>query len=384
METTQHIQQEMDVLRDENAEFKATIESLRQYILQLEEFIRHGRRQQFGASSEQLPDQQPSLFDEVEIASDDATISVDETPEAEVVPEAKPARKPRKAFRIPPELPRVEIIHDLPESEKVCPHDGTALKHIDSEVHEQLDIIPAQAQVLRHLRYTYACPCCDQHVVTAQKPKQPIEKGLASPRLLATIATQKYVDGLPLYRQEQLFARLGLELDRTTQANWMMKCGALIQPLINLIHEQMLEQPVLHMDETRVQVLDEPGRSPQSQSYMWVLRSVEQPAVLFHYSPTRSSEVPKHLLNDFSGALMVDGYQGYHAVCESPSITRLGCWAHARRGFVDAKKAYGLSRTGKADEALAHIQALYRIEQSAKDKPPVRRHLELTHLRHEN
>ena len=201
METTQHIQQEMDVLRDENAEFKATIESLRQYILQLEEFIRHGRRQQFGASSEQLPDQQPSLFDEVEIASDDATISVDETPEAEVVPEAKPARKPRKAFRIPPELPRVEIIHDLPESEKVCPHDGTALKHIDSEVHEQLDIIPAQVQVLRHLRYTYACPCCDQHVVTAQKPKQPIEKGMASPRLLATIATQKYVDGLPLYRQ---------------------------------------------------------------------------------------------------------------------------------------------------------------------------------------
>ena len=373
MEATQHIQREMDVLRDEIASCKVTIDSLRQYILQLEEFIRHGRRQQFGASSEQLPDQQPSLFDEVEIASDDATISVDETPEAEVVPEAKPARKPRKAFRIPPELPRVEIIHDLPESEKVCPHDGTALKHIDSEVHEQLDIIPAQAQVLRHLRYTYACPCCDQHVVTAQKPKQPIEKGMASPRLLATIATQKYVDGLPLYRQEQLFARLGLELDRTTQANWMMKCGALIQPLINLIHEQMLEQPVLHMDETRVQVLDEPGRSPQSQSYMWVLRSVEQPAVLFHYSPTRNSEVPKHLLNDFSGALMVDGYQGYHAVCESPSITRLGCWAHARRGFVDAKKAYGLSRTGKADEALAHIQALYRIEQSAKDKPPEER-----------
>jgi transposase len=193
---------------------------------------------------------------------------------------------------------------------------------------------------------------------------------MASPRLLATIATQKYVDGMPLYRQDQAFARIGIELDRTTQANWMMKFGSLIQPLINLIHEQMLEQRVLHMDETRVQVLDEPGRSPQSQSYMWVLRSVTQPAVLFHYAPTRSSEIPKQLLNDYGGALMVDGYEGYSAVCVSESITRLGCWAHARRGFVDAKKAYGTNRTGKADEALAYIQSLYRIEQNAKDKPP--------------
>ena len=160
----------------------------------------------------------------------------------------------------------MEITHDLPESEKVCPHDGTPLKHIDSEIHEQLDIIPAQVQVLRHIRHTYACPCCEQHVVTAGKPRQPIEKSMASPRLLATIATQKYMDGLPLYRQATTFARMGLELDRATQAQLDDKCGSLIQPLINLIHEHMLQQPVLHMDETRVQVLDEPGHKPQSQS----------------------------------------------------------------------------------------------------------------------
>jgi transposase len=210
-------------------------------------------------------------------------------------------------------------------------------------------------------------------VVTAGKPKQPIEKSMASPRLLATIATRKYVDGLPLYRQAATFARMGLELDRTTQANWMMKCGGLIQPLINLIHEHMLEQSVLHMDETRVQVLDEPGRKPQSQSHMWVLRSVERPAVLFHYAPSRSADVPRQLLGDYQGALMVDAYEGYSPVCMNPGITRLGCWAHARRGFFDAKQAYGMNRTGKADEALAHIQALYRIEQEAKDKPPEER-----------
>jgi transposase len=387
MQATDHNHHEIGLLIEQNltlkttlASFKTSIDSLtetishqKQYILQLEEFIRHGRRQQFGASSEQLADLHPSLFDEPEAASEGVTASVDEGPEAEAADQPKPARKPRKAVRIPPELPRVEIIHDLPDAQKVCPHDGTVLKHIDSEIHEQLDIIPAQVQVLRHIRYTYACPCCEQHVVTAQKPKQPIEKSMASPRLLATIATQKYVDGMPLYRQEQTFARIGLELDRTTQANWMMKCGALIQPLINLIQEQMLEEPVLHMDETRVQVLTEPGRSPQSQSYMWVLRSVVQPAVLFHYAPTRSSDIPKQLLADFSGALMVDGYEGYHAVCATPAITRLGCWAHVRRGFVDAKKAYGPGKTGKADEALVHIAALYRIEHKAKDKPPEER-----------
>lgn len=387
MQGTEQNQHEIGFLLEQNSALKTTIDSFKtsidsltetishqkQYILQLEEFIRHGRRQQFGASSEQMSDLHPSLFDEPEDASAEAAVGVDEIPEAEAEGEAKPARKPRKSVRIPPELPRVEIIHDVPDAQKVCPHDGTALKHIDSEIHEQLDIIPAQVQVLRHIRYTYACPCCEQHLVTAQKPKQPIEKSIASPRLLATIATQKYVDGMPLYRQEQAFARIGLELDRTTQANWMMKCGALIQPLINLIHEQMLEEPVLHMDETRVQVLDEPGKSPQSQSYMWVMRSVDRPAVLFHYAPTRNAEIPKHLLADFSGALMVDGYEGYHAVCTAQSITRLGCWAHVRRGFVDAKKAYGPGKTGKADEALVHIQALYRIEHKAKDKPPEER-----------
>jgi transposase len=367
MRTAEQEQHEIGQLLAENQSLKASVEALKQYILQLEEFIRHGRQKQFGASSEQLPDAHPSLFDEAEQEA-----CADEAPEVETAPEpeSKPARKPRKAFRIPPELPRVEVVHDLPEAQKVCPHDGTALKHIKDEVSEQLDIIPAQVQVLRHVRRTYACPCCERHLLTAPKPKQPIEKSMASPRLLATIATQKFVDGLPLHRQAQAFARLSLELPRTTQANWMVKAGALVQPLINLIHERMLEQPVLHMDETRVQVLDEPGRSAQSLSYMWVLRATEQPAVLFHYAPTRGGEVPKQLLDGFQGALMVDGYEGYAAVCAKADVTRLGCWAHARRGFFDAKKAYGMARTGKADEALAHIQALYRIEQDARGKPP--------------
>ena len=153
----------------------------------------------------------------------------------------------------------------------------------------------------------------------------------------------------------------------------MMKAGELVQPMINLIHERMLSEPLLHMDESRLQVLKEAGRKAQAQSYMWVLRSTGQPAVLYSYAPTRGGAIPTQLLDGFSGALMVDGYEGYNAVCEGSGLTRLGCWAHARRGFIDVQKTYGPGKTGKADEVLAHIQALYRIEQDAKDKPPEER-----------
>jgi len=357
-----------DVEHDQELQkLQATIHTQRQYILELEEYIRNGRRKLFGPSSEKLVDLHPSLFNEAEAETPVEPETKADEAAAEGAPEP---RKRRRAFRIPPELPRVEIIHDLLEAEKVCPHDGAALKRIDSEIHEQLDIIPARVQVLRHVRHTYACPCCQRYVATATKPKQPIEKAMASPRLLATIAIQKYEDGLPLYRQSKGFARLGVELDRTTQANWMVKVGELVQPLINLIHERMLEEPFLHMDETRVQVLKEPGRKAQTQSYMWVLRSMMQPAVLYHYAPTRGASIPMQILEGFEGALVVDGYEGYAPVCEKESITRLGCWAHARRKFVDVQKTYGKEQTGKADEPLAHIQALYRIEEEARDKPP--------------
>jgi transposase len=155
----------------------------------------------------------------------------------------------------------------------------------------------------------------------------------------------------------------------------MVKCGQLVQPLINLIHEKILEQGFLHMDETQVQVLNEPNKAVQSNSYMWVLRSTlpTASAVLFRYEPTRSGDSATKLLCDFTGALMVDGYEGYSAACAKNSITRLGCWAHARRKFIEAQQApRGAGRpkgkTGKADQALAYIQQLYRVEQSISDK----------------
>ena len=330
----------------------------------LEGLLAQAHALQFGSSSEKLPgDEQGLLFNESEEHCDIAPqFALNDI----VVPEHK--RRKKKRISIPAELPREDIIYDLTDTEKFCPHDGTALKLIGHDQHEQLDIIPAKIKVLRHLCQKYACPCCKSYVVSAKKPKQPIEKSIASPGLLAHIVTGKYADALPLYRQVSILERSGITLDRTSLANWMIHCGDLVQSIINRMLDILQQQPVLHMDETPVQVLDEPGRRAQSKSYMWVISSLQQsaqPAVLFHYSPTRNGDTPKLKLNDFSGALMVDGYEGYQAACNEGQLIRLGCWAHARRKFMDAKKQQVKGKSGRADQVLSLIQQLYRVEKES-------------------
>jgi transposase len=352
-------------LHEEIHNLKLVIEQKNQRILALEELLANLTKRHFGTSSEKSGPQQIELFNEAEMLADQAEAA--ELIEATTTI-AEHERRKKKRISIPEELERIEIIHDLPEAEKICPHDQTELKRIGSETHEQLDIVPAQVRVLKHIRYKYACPCCEQHLATARKPKQPIEKSIASPGLLASIAIQKFVDGLPLYRQLAIFKRIGVALDDASLANWMIKCGRLVQSLINLIHEHILNQPVVHMDETPIQVLQEPDKPPQSKSYMWVLLcSTEKPAVLFHYSPTRSGDVAKTLLRNYSGHLMADAYGGYNSVCEENKIIRGGCLVHARRKFTEAKAVQPKGKTGKADEALSLIGKLYRIEAIAKD-----------------
>jgi transposase len=355
----------LDLLQKKEEQIDA--QSIR--IEQLEAMILQLRKQQFGSSSEKLSPDQLALFDEAEAS---AVVEAEEETTVEGY-----TRKAKKRASIPADLPREEIIHDLPEEQKICPHDGTPLQQFGEETSEQLDIIPAQIKVLRHVRLKYVCPCCEQYLVTASKPKQPIDKSIAAPGLLAYISVSKYVDALPLYRQVEIFQRIGIEMDRTTLANWMVRCGQLIQPLMNRLLETLHQERVLHMDETIVQVLNEPGKTPQSQSYMWVISSQKgsaSPAVLFHYAPGRGGDVPRELLHDFAGALMTDGYEGYHGVCVENDIHRLGCWAHARRKFMEAKDNQVKGKTGMADVALSHIQKLYRIEQEANE------HIKVHHL----
>ncbi len=365
MENSREMQKEIDFL-------KAQLSLKDQRIRSLEELVQFFKNQKFAPRSEKVSTDQLGLFNEAEAVEAEKNTD-DATTEEVVVKAHQRTKKPR--ISIPDSLPRENIDYDLTDAEKFCPHDNTPLTHMGTEDHEQLDIIPAQVKVIRHRRAKYYCSRCKQYHITASKPKQPIEKGIASAGLLAYIATQKYCDALPLYRQSDIFKRSGIQLDRTNLANWMIRCGTLIQPLINLLQERVLKQPVIHMDETPLQVLSEPGKTAQSQSYMWLMASFSaQPIVLFHYAPTRRRDVVMQLLNGEVNALMVDGYEGYQQACNEYQITRLGCMAHARRKFVDAQKLQPKGKTGKADQAIAFIQTLYRIESAIKSLSPEEKH----------
>jgi transposase len=341
----------------------------------LREYIRLLKHYRFGRSSEKSGELQGDLFNEAEHAVVDS-----EGDEEEVQVEAH-GRKKRGRKPIPASLPREEVLHDLPEGEKHCPHDGAELERIGEEVCEQLEFVPARLRVLRHVRPKYACPRCRTGIHTPALPPQPIPKSLASPTLLAHVCVSKYADGLPLYRQEEMLRRIGIELPRATLAHWMVRVGELVQPVINLLWDRLLASDLLQCDETRYQVLKELGKRAQSQSYLWVAYAPEPGIVLYQYDPTRSAEVPKQMLAGFQGYLQTDGYEGYGAVAREPGITHVGCWAHARRKFDEALKGQRSSkkktqdpRASKARAGLALIQKLYEIDRSVRGRPPDERH----------
>lgn len=364
-------------LSDDPLKLKEIIHHQQHRINQLEEFIRLQKHRQFGASSEKSPDQ-GELFDEAEelIQADEDEedqSDCDEEIHAEsITTQSQPKKSGRKP--LPAELPRLRIEHDLPESDKTC-ECGCQLTLIGEESSEQLDIIPAKIQVLVHVRKKYGCKQCEETIKLSLLPPQPIPKSMASPGLLAYIATAKYQDGLPLYRQEAIFKRMGIELGRNSQARWMIKSGEGLQPLWNLLQDQLLSGPYIHGDETPVQVLKEPDKTAQSRSYMWVRVSglADKKVILFDYAPGRGGNIAQQLFAGYKGHLQTDDYAGYNAVCAENGISQLGCWAHARRKFIEAQKALKTpkgqkAKNGKADVALNLIGTLYGIERTIKDK----------------
>ena len=351
-------------LQTELEDLRAQLARSEERNVRLHELLRQALHREFSASSERVSAEQARLFDELGDSDDDAPDVPQEPIRVESHERAKRGRP-----RLSADLPRVDVIHDLTDGEKICTEHGCELTPIGEVTSEQLEFQPAKLHVLRHIQKKYACPCCEGHMVTAAKPPSVIPKSIATPALLSWVVVSKYQDALPLYRQNLIFKRLGVDLDRTTLANWMMSCGETVQPLVNLLWDQLREQPVIHMDETTVQVLDEPDKPPQSKSYMWVSTAgpPDGGVVLFHYDQSRSARVPKELLGDYQGTLMVDGYDGYNGVCSVNELTRLGCWAHARRKFMVAKQQQPKGKTGAADQALAWIGKLYLIERAAKD-----------------
>ena len=362
------------LLKQENQQLKAKYEAL------LEQ-IRLFQHQRYGASSEKFHPDQQDLFNEAEavceeIAEDEVIQPVEETVDATEASQSSRSTRGRKA--LPKELPRIQILHELPEAQRYCP-EGHELKEIGEEISEQLDVIPAKIQVLQHVKKKYACPCCEAHVKTAEAPQQPIPKSNASPGLLAYIVISKFQDALPLYRQSHMLQRIGVEIARGTLATWVIRCGELIQPLINLLQEQLLNYDLQQMDETTLQVLKEDGKKAQSKSYLWVQRGGPpgQQVTLFTYDASRGQKVADELLTGYRGYLQADGYAGYDPVCAKNGLTQVGCFAHARRKFDEALKAQGKnqrSKGGKASKGLIYIQKLYRIEKQIQNLEPEERY----------
>jgi transposase len=358
-------------LNQQQAALNRKLESENQHykhqILTLQEQLNLAIARRYAASSEKIPAEQLCLFDEAELEVETHLPEQEDEQGSVTVPEHKRRKRGRK--KLPDTLPRVDVVHELAEADRICPHDGAILTEIGEDVSEQLDIIPAKIQVLRHIRKKYACQC-GQCIKTAALPAQAIPKSLASPGLLAHVAVSKYQDALPLYRQETILRRIGVDLSRATLANWMIKTGSLVQPIINLLRDRLLDYDILQMDETTVQVLKEPGKTAQSKSYLWVQKGgpPDKPVVLFDYDPRRGAEVPMRLLEGFKGYLQTDGYAGYNKVVKNNNLTAVGCMAHARRKFSDVVKAQGRNKKrGKAHRGLILIQKLYRIEKKARE-----------------
>lgn len=292
MKTAQKLQQENAKLRAEIKQqskvYEQTLKDKNTYIQNLEAALIDLKKHRFGSSSEKQNNVQTALFNEAEVLTE---------------PKAKKGKKKKSGKRkpLPKTLEREDKVYKPQQT--TCPHDGTELTYIGDEVSEQLQFIPAEIKVIRHKRHKMACPKCNKYIVTADKPNDPIPKSIASPELLSYITVSKYADGLPLYRLSQMFKRLDISISRTNMADWMIKCGALIQPLINLLEDKLLDQPVMHIDETTVQVLKEPGKKASSKSYFWVRRSNN--IILFDYSSSRSSQVANQLAADLKAPLCV-------------------------------------------------------------------------------
>lgn len=365
----------LEWLYNSRNELKSKVSALAEIELEnirLKEEISLLRQKLFGSSSDNIPPAEPQK----------PTLSGNTQEPDSIAPQQPKPRPTQNAGRkpLPPHLPRERRVYDIPVNERFCPCCHGAIHPIGEEVTEQLTVIPAQYKVIQHARKKFTCRNCGRFV-TAPGHKPLIEKSsYASPEFLAHVACSRYQFGLPFYRQEQIFLQSGLPFNRTTLANLMIGCADKLSALHEVLRTELLRQPIIHADETHVQVLKETERSPQTRSYLWLYRSsqeADRPIVLFEYQMTRSGEHPRRFLgvnneSPFTGYLQVDGYAGYNNL---PGITRVGCMAHVRRKFVDVIKGLPSQATNSpAHYAERLIGKLYEVERKTNGTPARVRH----------
>ncbi len=367
---------ERDALRGQRDNLQGEVRVLKVERDLLQEKLKAFLRKLFSAKSEARGTHQKDMFlNEAEALAPTQEVPVAKEVETEEIIEvAGHRRKARGRKPLDPALPREVIRHELPESERTCPHDGAALVEIGVETSEQLDIIPQQVRVIQHQRVKYACPCCDQGIKVTPAPARIIPKGLLTEPALAWVVTSKYQDALPLYRQAALLGRFGGDLSRNTLAASVVRVGEAVQPIINLLRDHLLDSDLVFGDETVIQVLKEPGRAAQTKSYLWAqMNGAGPPVRLFGYAPGRGGIQASELYAGIrqGAALMTDGYEVYNGIARTHALVHLGCWAHCRRYFIEAEAALPKQVRGPdqpATQFIAAIAELYAVESRAKNQ----------------
>jgi transposase len=327
-------------------------------------------RQRFGRSSEKIDPDQLLLFAADILAELDAPPATEPlpAPAADAPPTPAPAVKPKRKGHgrrpLPDHLPRHPVLHDVPLDQRACPDCGCQRQPIGEEVREQLDYIPASLVVIKHIRPKYACKQCQANVVIADRLPEPIEKGLPGPGLLAHVIVSKYSDHLPLYRQERILARQGVVISRQTMCGWMATCAALLKPIYDAMVKAVLQSKAIQTDDTPVDVLD-PGREGTRKSRIWIaIGDRDHRYWVFDFTPDRSGDGPARFFKGYKGYLQADAYSGYDALFKSGDIIEVGCWAHARRKFYEART----TDPQHSHRALAYIRRLYAVEADAKER----------------
>ena len=357
---------QLEQLPDDTALLKQLIaqllDSLRskdRQIGQLEHRLQQLLRARFGPKAERIDSAQLLLFAQQVLAE-----AQPPAPAVQEPPAASPKPKGHGRKKLPRNLPRRREVHDVPPDQRICSCCGSEMAKIGEETSEQIDWVPASACIVEHVRPKYACKHCpDGTVVTADKPRQPIEKGLPGPGMLAHVITSKYADHLPLNRLEHIFQRHGLHISRSTMCGWMGACAQLLVPLYDLMVQRVLASKALHTDDTPVPVLDK-ERDRTRQGRLWTYRGDDlHPYTVYDYTPSRARDGPVEFLGDFQGHLQADAYGGYDGIYTNGKVTEVLCWAHARRKFFEAAD----SDRARATVALAYIRRLYQVERQAKE-----------------
>lgn len=354
-------QQEIEIHKQKIQKQQQEIISHKERYIRLLEEFKLEKTRVYAASSEKNI-YQSDLFDEAGIELfGELKDQLDEKIDVESYQRKKhPVRK-----AIPNDLPREVIVHDIPEQEKICAC-GEQLVRIGECITEQIKYIPAKLSVVQHVRPKYACKPCQENVKIAPMPSLLLPKSLATPELVAYTIIAKYCDHVPLYRQQNIWDRLGIDMPRSSLCGWLLKVSELCEPLVKLLRANIIAYDYAQADETTVQVLNEIGRSNKTKSYLWCYRGGGiKPSIVYEYQETRGGYHAEEFLAGFKGYLQSDAYSGYNFADKDDGIIRVGCMAHARRKFADIIK---ISKTnGFAHDAIKFFKALYKIEKDARE-----------------